>query len=49
MKQPENSLERQKYQSPSAEIINIETQSVLCISSMRGNTTENVTIETFGF
>ena len=49
MKQVESSLKRQKYQTPRAEIINIETQTVLCTSSMQGNNTENVTIETFDF
>ena len=49
MKQLESSLKKQKYQSPRAEIINIETQNVLCLSSMQGNTTQNVTIETFDF
>ena len=50
MKQNESSLKRQTYLPPCAEIIQIESQTVLCASggaSFGGNSTEGVT--TTGF
>ena len=49
MRQTENSLKRQTYEPPRAEIINLETQGVLCSSALMGNSTESVTTETFVF
>lgn len=47
MKQKESSLRRQTYLPPCAEIIQIESQTVLCASGLGGNSTEGVT--TTGF
>ena len=47
MKQNESGLKRQTYLPPRAECIHIETSTVLCASTMRGNSTEGVT--TTGF
>ena len=41
------SRRRGTYQSPKAELINLELPTVLCASTMRGNSTEGVT--TTGF
>lgn len=40
---------RLPYQPPCAEIINIETECVLCSSGLMGNSTESVTTEIFAF
>ncbi len=47
MKQNESSLKRQTYLPPRAECIQLGTSTVLCASTMRGNSTEGVT--TTGF
>ena len=47
MKQKENSLKRQVYVAPKMEVIGIESQTVLCASGMRGNSTEGVTTSGF--
>ena len=53
MKQNESSLRRLTYQPPCAEIIQIESQTVLCasgvVTGMKGNTTEGVGISDFGW
>lgn len=50
MKQKESGLKkRQPYQPPRVEIIEIETQGVLCGSAMRGNSNESVGISDFGW
>ena len=53
MKQNESSLRRQSYLPPYAEIIQIESQTVLCasgvVTGMKGNTTEGVGISDFGW
>ncbi len=50
MKEKSNGLkERQPYQPPHVEIIEIEVQGVLCGSALLGNSTESVTTETFIF
>lgn len=53
MKQKESSLRRQTYLPPCAEIIQIESQPVLCasgeVTGMNGNTTEGVGISEFGW
>ena len=53
MKQNESSLRRQSYLPPCAEIIQIESQTVLCasgvVTGMKGNTTEGVGISDFGW
>lgn len=51
MKQNSNSLRRQSYLPPCAEIIQIESQTVLCASggasTLGGNSTEGVGISGF--
>ena len=47
MKQTENNSKKHTYQPPRAEIIKIETATVLCGSDMGGNKTENVGISGF--
>ena len=51
MKQNESSLRRLTYLPPCAEIIQIESQTVLCasggVTGMKGNTTEGVGISEF--
>lgn len=51
MKQNESSLRRLTYLPPCAEIIQIESQTVLCasggVTGMKGNTTEGVGISGF--
>ena len=53
MKQNESSLRRLTYLPPCAEIIQIESQTVLCasgvVTGMKGNTTEGVGISDFGW
>ena len=53
MKQNESSLRRLTYLPPCAEIIQIESQTVLCasgvVTGMKGNTTEGVGISEFGW
>ena len=52
MKQKESSLRRQTYLPPCAEIIQIESQTVLCASggaSFGGNSTEGVTTTGFNW
>lgn len=47
MKKTENNAKKQTYQAPRAEVINMETVTVLCGSGMGGNNTENVGISGF--
>lgn len=47
MKQTENNAKKQTYQAPRAEVVNMESVTVLCGSAMNGNSTENVGINGF--
>ena len=49
MKQTRNRLKRQTYQPPKALVIEIEPQSVMCGSGIRGNSTESVGVSEFGW
>lgn len=49
MKQTNNRQKGQKYEAPRVEVINIETQNVLCASGMKDSSTESIIIEGFNF
>lgn len=40
-------LQKQSYETPRVEVVEIESQVVLCGSGMKGNSTESFSIGTF--